>query len=67
MVSRGNLYIDKHGILRMVMGIYDRSIVRGINVSTMSIDGIMITEELESIFLGMYDPRDKRHKVLWPE
>lgn len=60
----GELYVDAKGILRMVMEEKPNGLVRGIDVSNMTIDGIIITSDLESIFSGQYWG-DKRHRVIW--
>ncbi len=62
----GRLYVDKHGTLRQVLQDFPNGTVRGGNVSNMLIDGILVTDELNSLFSGMwYD--DKRNKVNWVE
>jgi hypothetical protein len=64
----GNLYVDKHGVLRQVMQSYPKDIVRGIDITCMHISGIGITEDLESFFagfLGVGSSSDRKHKVLW--
>ncbi|HEY0029182.1 MAG TPA: hypothetical protein VGC65_00375 [Bacteroidia bacterium] len=63
--NKGALYIDSKGVLRMVMEDFKKGIVRGIDVSNMNIDGVIITDELESIFSGHGNFNNKRHKVLW--
>jgi hypothetical protein len=61
----GRFYVDQHGTLRQVMQQYPNGLVRGIDVSTMRIDGLYITPDLESIFTGMYNPEHKRNRVIW--
>lgn len=60
--NKGAMYIDAKGILRMVMEDLKQGFVRGIDVSNMNIDGIIITDELDSIFSGN-GFKSKRHKV----
>ncbi len=63
--SYGRLYIDKHGVLRIVMGECPKNIVIGMNVLDMTIWDIIITPELDSIFAGFGGLDRKRHKVNW--
>lgn len=63
----GSLYIDAHGTLRIVMEELDNGLIRGNDVSNMCIDGIIINENLESIFSGYGDFDSKRHRIHWVE
>lgn len=61
----GLLFIDKHGELRIVMEELGRNIVRSINVTNMNIDGIIIREDLTSIFSGHGNFQYRRNKVIF--
>ncbi len=60
-----NLYVDKYGCLRMVMEVYKGNIVRGMDVSNMTIDGLYVTEDLRIGIYGTGDFDYKRNKVIW--
>lgn len=62
--NKGALYVDKKGVLRMVMEDLKNGFVRGIDISNMYIDGVYVTMELYTIFTG-HGFNSKRHKVLW--
>ena len=58
----GNLYIDKKGILRIVIEELPNNFVRGIDVCNMIIDGIIVNDDLTAIFSG-YNLGSKINKV----
>jgi hypothetical protein len=64
-VNIGNLYIDKNGVLRIVMEDLPNNLVRGIDVSNMTIDGIILNYDLTTIFSGTGNFDSKRNKVIF--
>lgn len=63
------LYVDKHNVLRMVMGIArnNSNVVRGVDISNMTIDGIRVTEDLLGMFTGHGNFNEKRNKVIFTD
>jgi len=59
----GNLYVDAKGILRIVIEELSNNLVRGNDVSNMTIDGIVVKYDLSTIFSGHGDFDSKRNKV----
>lgn len=61
------LYIDKHGILRMVMEEDENDIVRGIDVSNMYIHNVKLAHDLEFRIYGHGNFNDRRNKVIFKD
>lgn len=57
------LYVSKNGQLRMVMQCFDDGFFDSINISDMTINGLVVSDDLLGCFTGSLYPQRYRNKV----